>query len=292
VQPPSPHPFLAASTDLDPSEADAIIVGLAADGGVSFRSGAIEGPTGIRRFSESIETWSPRAERDLSELQILDAGDHDDRKTVGDALAPILDASWSVLREGLNLEQARRRANRNPLLVSIGGDHSVTPPAVAAVASRVDNLAVIGFDAHLDLREDYPGDHACTYRRISDNGVPCYVFGLRSGARHEWDDAPKVLTQYSRDVDVSKAVEDLTGRPVYVTIDIDVIDPSEAPGTGNPEPGGTSFIDLLGAIESLSALHVVAVDVVEVSPPLDPSGITQAAAAVLLREAVLRFARL
>jgi agmatinase len=275
VRPPSPHPFLAASTDLDPSEADAIIVGLAADGGVSFRSGAIGGPTGIRAFSESIETWSPRSRRDLEDLRILDAGDHGDRKTVEDALAPILDAAW--------------KSDRRPLLVSIGGDHSVTPPAVAAVAARVDNLAVVGFDAHLDLREDYPGDHACTYRRISDNGVPCYVFGLRSGARHEWDDAPKVLAHHARDVDVSKALAELADRPVYVTIDIDVIDPSEAPGTGNPEPAGTTFNELLSAVESLSELNVVGVDVVEVSPPLDPSGITQAAAAVLLREAILSF---
>ena len=165
----------------------------------------------------------------------------------------------------------------------------MTPPAVAAVASRIDNLAVIGFDAHLDLREDYPGDHACTYRRISDNGVPCYVFGLRSGARHEWDDAPRVLAHHARDVDVSSALKELSGRPVYITIDIDVVDPSEAPGTGNPEPGGTRFAELLKSVEALDALDVVAVDVVEVSPPLDPSGVTQAAAAVLLRESILRF---
>lgn len=275
MRPPSPHPFLAASTDFDPSTADAIVVGLAADGGVSFRSGAVEGPAGIRTFSESIETWSPRARRDLSDLRIHDAGDHDDRKTVGDALGSVLDAAWS--------------ADRRALLVSIGGDHSVTPPAVAAVASRVDGLAVVGFDAHLDLREDYPGDHACTYRRISDGGVPCYVFGLRSGARHEWDDAPKVLAHHSADLDLSIAREELAGRPVYVTIDIDVIDPPEAPGTGNPEPGGVRFNELLEAVESLKELDVVAVDVVEVSPLLDPSGITQVAAAVLVRETILRF---
>ncbi len=253
-----------------------MVVGLAADGGVSFRSGAVEGPTGIRAFSESIESWSPRAERDLADLRILDAGDHDDRKTVSHALGPLLNKAWSD--------------GRRPLLASIGGDHSVTPPAVAAVASHVGRLAVVGFDAHLDLREDYPGDHACTYRRISDSGVPCYVFGLRSGARHEWDDAPKVLAHHARDVDVSIARRDLAGRPVYVTIDIDVVDPSEAPGTGNPEPGGVTFAELLEAVELLAALDVVAFDVVEVSPPLDPSGITQTAAAVLVREGILRFA--
>jgi agmatinase len=276
VRPPSPHPFLTASTDLDPSRADAIVVGLAADGGVSFRSGAVEGPAGIRAFSESIESWSPRAERDLADLRILDAGDHDDRKTVGDALGPLLDAGW--------------QGGRRPLLASIGGDHSVTPPAVAAVASRVDGLAVIGFDAHLDLREDYPGDHACTYRRIADAGVECFVFGARSGAREEWEAAPDVLAHLSPQVRIPAEVRRrLDGRPIYITVDIDVLDPAAAPGTGNPEAGGPGFDELLVALESLAGLDVVAFDVVEVSPPLDPSGITQAVAAVLVRELVLRY---
>lgn len=276
MRPPSPHPFLAADAGEPAPGADAILVGLAADGGVSFRPGAIQAPSGIREFSESIETWSPRAQRDLNELRIIDVGDHDERTTVGAVIDKILDAAWV---------DARR-----PLLASLGGDHSVTPPTVSAVASRFEGVAVVGFDAHLDLREDYPGDHACTYRRIADGGVPCYVFGLRSGARHEWDDAPSVLAHHSRDLDVSIARRELSGRPVYLTIDIDVIDPSEAPGTGNPEPGGARFADLLEAVESLSDLDVVAFDVVEVSPPLDPSGITQAAAAVLVREGLLRFA--
>lgn len=252
------------------------MVGLAADGGVSFRSGAVEGPSGIRAFSESIESWSPRAERDLADLRILDAGDHDDRKTVATAIGPLLDAAWSDLRR--------------PLLASIGGDHSVTPPAVDAVASRVDRLAVIGFDAHLDLREDYPGDHACTYRRIADAGVECFVFGPRSGARQEWKDARDVLAHLSREATIPGDVMGrLEGRPIYVTVDIDVLDPAAAPGTGNPEAGGPGFDELLASLESLADLDVVAFDVVEVSPPLDPSGITQAAAAVLVRELLLRY---
>jgi agmatinase len=249
---------------------------LAADGGVSFRSGAVEGPAGIRRFSESIESWSPRAERDLADLRILDAGDHDDRKTVSEALGPLLDAAWSE--------------THRPVLASIGGDHSVTPPAVAAVSSRVDRLAVIGFDAHLDLREDYPGDHACTYRRIADGGVECFVFGPRSGAQQEWKDAPDVLAHLSGQVSIPAEVRRrLEGRPIYVTLDIDVLDPAAAPGTGNPEAGGPGFDELLTSLESLADLDVVAFDVVEVSPPLDPSGITQAAAAVLVREMLLRY---
>jgi agmatinase len=260
--------FLAAS-DAGAKAPEAVIVGVPVDGGVSFRPGAALAPAAIREFSDSIESYSPRAERDLEDLALVDAGDIDDPVEAGAIVVP-----WP-----------------SALPVFIGGDHSITPKLVASVAARTEGLAVIGFDAHLDFREEYPGDHACTYRRISDAGVPCYVFGPRSGERSEWVDAPKILALLSRDLDVSKAIEDLRGRPVYVTLDIDVLDPSVAPGTGNPEAGGPGFNELLEAIESLATLDVVACDVVEVSPPLDPSGITQAAAAVLVREMILNFVR-
>ena len=273
---PRPHPFLAAEAAPPPADADAVICGLATDGGVSFQPGASEGPTGIRRFSESIESYSPRAERDLDDLRVTDVGDHTSRKTVGSAVSKLLDACWT--------------SSDHPLVCFLGGDHSVTPPTVQALAERCERLSVIGFDAHLDLREDYPGDHACTYRRISERGVPCVVLGPRSGARTEWDDAASVLDHLSAGLTIPATVRRRLERgPVYVTIDIDVLDPSAAPGTGNPEPGGPGFAELLGAIESLDGLDVVAFDVVEVSPPLDPSGITQAAAAVLVREMLLRF---
>jgi agmatinase len=276
VRPPSPHPFLAAEAGKPTADADAIVVGLAADGGVSFRPGAVEGPSGIRAFSESIESYSPRSGRDLADLRIVDLGDHTERETVEKIYAEVLDAAWT--------------GGRRPLVVSLGGDHSVTPPAVAAVAARVEHLAVVGYDAHLDLREDYPGDHACTYRRITENGPQCFVFGVRSGAREEWQDVPHVLASVSRNVMIPSGIRRrLAGRPVYVTVDIDVLNPAAAPGTGNPEPGGPDFEELLESLESLHELDVVAFDVVEVSPPLDPSGITQAAAAVLVREMLLRY---
>jgi len=209
-------------------------------------------------------------------VHVVDLGDHDERTSVEKVVSGILGVAWA--------------GRSKPLLVSIGGDHSVTPPTVHAVAARRDGLALVGFDAHLDLREDYPGDHACTYRRVADRGVECFVFGPRSGARSEWEDVPTVLAWCSSSLDIPTEVRSrLSGRPVYVTIDIDVLDPSVAPGTGTPEPGGPGFDELLATLESLQGLDVVALDVVEVSPPLDPSGITQAAAAVLVREALLRF---
>jgi agmatinase len=278
VRPPSPHPFLTAEAREPSPDADAIVVGFPADGGVSFRPGAVHGPAGIREFSESIESYSPRAGRDLADLRVIDAGDHHERETVEPVLGEVLDGVW--------------RDGRRPLVVMLGGDHSVTPPSVNAVAGRVEHLAVVGFDAHLDMRENYPGDHACTYRRIAERGIDCFVFGVRSGARAEWSDVTRVLGRVSRDVGIpADTRRRLVGRPVYITIDIDVLDPSAAPGTGNPEPGGPSFLELLEALESLQGTDVVAFDVVEVSPPLDPSGITQAAAAVLVRESLVRFCR-
>lgn len=270
---PSPFPFLAAESGDPTPDAQAVIVGLATDGGVSFRPGAVEAPAKIREFSDSIETWSQRAGRDLDDLSVVDAGDVSSRDEIASAVGELLDAAPDAL------------------LISIGGDHSVTPPAVGAVAKRHEDLAVVGFDAHLDLREDYPGDHACTYRYIADRGVPCFVFGPRSGARTEWEDVPKVLSHYSLGLAMPSDVRaQLEGRPVYVTIDIDVLDPSVAPGTGTPEAGGPDFNQLLEAVEALQGLNVVACDVVEVSPPLDPSGITLGLAALLVRELILRFA--
>jgi agmatinase len=272
VRRPALYPFLAAEPGDPAPDAQAVIVGLATDGGVSFRPGAAEAPAKVREFSDSIETWSPRAKRDLHDLRVIDAGDVSSRDEIAAEITALLDAA------------------PNALLVSIGGDHSVTPPAVGAVASRHEDLAVVGFDAHLDLREDYPGDHACTYRYIADRGVPCYVFGPRSGARTEWEDVPKVLSHYSLSLDMPASVRrELDGRPVYVTIDIDVLDPSVAPGTGTPEAGGPSFNELLEAVEAMEGLNVVACDVVEIAPSLDPSGITLGVGALLIRELLLRF---
>jgi len=273
VRRPAPFPFLAAESGDPTPDAQAVIVGLATDGGVSFRPGAVDAPRVIREFSDSIETWSQRAKRDLEDLSVVDAGDVSSRDDIAPVVSELLAAA------------------PNAFLVSIGGDHSVTPPAVGAVAAKHEDLAVVGFDAHLDLREDYPGDHACTYRYIADGGVPCFVFGPRSGARTEWEDVPKVLSHYSLGLEMPSDVRtQLAGRPVYVTIDIDVLDPSVAPGTGTPEAGGPGFNELLEAIEALQGLDVVACDVVEIAPPLDPSGITPALGALLVRELLLRFA--
>jgi len=254
--------FLSARrADASSAAADVVIAGFPVDDSVSFRSGAASGPAGIRTFSDSIESFSPRLGRDLEDLDIVDVGDPSDAEA-------FVAGAWA--------EGAR------PLLVSLGGDHSITPPLVASVARRCPGLSVVGFDAHLDLRATYPGEHACTFRRITDAGVACSVVGVRSGSREEWADARGLLRDHPRSLDVT----DPDG-PVYVTVDIDVLDPSVAPGVGNPEPDGPRLGELLDALSTIS--QVVAFDVVEVAPPLDPSGVTQVSAAVLVREMILGF---
>lgn len=261
MRPPSPQPFLSAEAGAH--EADAVIVGVPVDDASSFRGGAGEGPTGIRRFSDSIETYSPRQRRDLSDLRIAD---------LGDAMPDEIDDAVADA----------------PFVAVLGGDHAVTPHVVRVFAGRHESLTVVGFDAHLDLRKQYPGEHACTFRRIVELGARCAVLGVRSGERAEWDDAASILVHHGRSLGLPAAVRRSLG-PVYVTVDIDVLDPSEAPGVGNPEPGGVRFTELLDAVLALDGLDVVGFDLVEVAPPLDPSGITQAAAAVLVREMLLRW---
>lgn len=261
--------FVGASDDqTNPS---ALIWGLGADGGVSFRAGASEGPRGIREFSDSIETWSQDLGADLEDLRVVDVGDY-----TGDNPA----------------KQAAEHLETGALLVTFGGDHAITPPVVRAAAHRYPDLVVIGFDAHLDLRHTYIGEHACTFRRVVEMGLDIHLLGIRSGERAEWEDAPKVLASCSPDVVVTpELLRSVGDRPVYLSIDIDVFDPSEAPGTGTLEAGGTNWFQMKTALDQLASLNVVAFDIVEVAPPLDPSGVTQALAAKLTRENILRFAR-
>lgn len=254
------------------------MLGIAAEGGVSFRGGAAGGPEGIRRLSESLESYSPSLRRDLAALRVIDLGDHTTPpERIDEAVGRTVDRAWTP--------------QRRPVLAVLGGDHSVTPPVVGALADRADRLAVVGFDAHLDLRAHYPGEHACTFRRIVERGVPCVLCGPRSGSGEEWEAAPGLLDHVSEDLTLPVSVRRwLEGRDVYVSVDIDVLDPAVAPGTGNPEPGGPGFTELARALGELEGLRVVGFDVVEVAPKLDPSGVTQAAAAKLVRDLLLRVA--
>ncbi|MDQ7843284.1 MAG: agmatinase [Armatimonadota bacterium] len=255
-----------------------VIVGAPYDATSSFRSGSRHAPAAIRWASQSIETYSPVLRADLEEAGAADGGDLDlERLTPEEAVDRVADRVAGL-------------GDTRPFL--IGGEHTITLGAVRSLAARYPDLAVLQVDAHTDLRDTYEGRqvcHATVMRRILEVLRPDAVaaIGIRAGTAEEFTMADS-LRWCSREPAIPAEVWSwLAGRHVYVTIDIDAIDPAEAPGTGNPEPEGVSARDLLGLVRRLGDLPVVGCDLVEVSPPYDPSGRTAVLAAVLIRECLL-----
>ncbi len=268
--------FLECSRDVE--NASAVILGIPYDGGTSYRKGARAAPSEIRVASQSIEEYSPSLGRDLEDVAYADAGDLE----LG-GLAP----EGVMERIAAGVEE-HVRAGR--FLVSLGGDHSISIGTTAGSRRVHDDLAHVVFDAHLDMRPGYDGSeysHACGTRHMAKHG-PTIALGIRSGARFEFADADTMLTAWSPDLAIPKAARDEIGsRPVHLSLDLDVLDPSILPGTGTPEPGGATYKELRAAILALSDLTIVAVDICEVAPPLDTSGVSTVVAAELVREVIL-----
>jgi agmatinase len=271
-------PFLSARETSAPA---AILLGAPLDLTESFRAGTQAAPDHIRRVSDVLETYSPSLRSDLSDVHLADWGDvaldsHDMESALADIGTAMLEAAHFAL----------------PIM--LGGEHTATLGAVRALSSQYPGLVVLQLDAHTDLRDAYDGQqlsHATVMRRVADVvGLDRIAqFGIRSGTREEFEVASGCLSS-GPDLTLNRAVRDrIHTRPVYLTIDIDVLDPSAAPGTGCPEPGGVSFNDLMAFVYSLKGLHVVAVDVMEVLPAADVNDITSAAAAKIVREAALLF---
>ena len=271
-------PFLASRSHANPS---ALIIGAPYDATATYRAGAREAPAAIRWASESIETYSPVQERDLDDLALGDAGDLD-----------LAGCAPEVMVERVRAAVAATAG----LPVLLGGEHTVTLGAVAALAERHPDLAVVALDAHLDLRDEYDGQgwsHAATIARMLDRIGPdrIMILGARSGTRDEWTRAA-LLAAVSRTGSVStQAWAAFAGRPLYLSVDIDAFDPAIAPGTGNPEPLGLRVEEFVILLSVLREARVVGCDLVEVSPPYDPAGQTAILAAWLVREMVLAFAR-
>jgi agmatinase len=268
--------YLEASRDLEP--AVAVVQGLPYDGGTSYRAGARAAPDEIRAASQSIETYSPRLKRDLEDLAYADAGD---------LVLDGLDAA-AVMERIAAATETHLRAGR--FVVSLGGDHSVSIGTTAGTRRVRDGVAHVVFDAHLDMRPSYDGSelsHACGTRHMAKEG-PTIALGIRSGSREEFADADGMLLAWTEDVTIPAAARaEIAGRPVHLSIDLDVLDPSILPGTGTPEPGGPTYKELREAVLALSDLEIVAVDLVEVAPPLDASGVSTVVAAELVREILL-----
>lgn len=263
---------------LDARPAGVVIQGAPYDGGTSYRAGAAEGPAAIRLASDSIESYSPRARRDLVDVDVADAGDLN--------LAG-LDAAEVMRRVAAATE---KRAREGSVVVTLGGDHSISIGTSRGLRAVYPDLVHLVYDAHMDLRERYEGSdlsHACGTRHMAQAGPTC-VLGVRSGSRDEYADAGKLLVAWSEDVAVPASMRvAMSGRPVFVSVDMDVLDPSILPGTGNPEPGGPAYRDMLNSLLALAGTRIVGLDVAEVAPALDQSGLTPIVAAELVRECIV-----
>jgi agmatinase len=277
--------FLASSPEVGASPAAAAIFGAPLDLTETFRSGASAGPAAVRYMSDVLETYSPVLDRDLQDVSVRDLGDLQlEGRPVEESLAAI--ANGMVYA-----------ASHARLAVMLGGEHLASLGGFRGIKSVHPDAVILQADAHLDMRPDYEGkalSHATWLNHVGQEfGFHIvHQVGLRSGDRSEWQLARRATAWSSTELSVPRSVRDHIGRrPVYVSIDIDVLDPAHAPGTGCPEPGGVTFRELVGFVYSLEGLRVVALDVMEVSPELDAANITAAAAAKLVREAVLLFGR-
>jgi len=266
-------------------ESEAVIYGMPMDWTVSYRPGSRFGPARIREVSIGLEEYSPYLDRELEEVKYFDAGDIP--LPFGNA-----QRSLDMIEEFVDRLLA---AGKFPL--GLGGEHLVSWPVMKAVYKKYPDLAIIHMDAHTDLREHYEGEplsHSTPIRKIAELIGPknVYSFGIRSGMKEEFEWA-KQNGMYIAKFDVLEPLKEvlptLAGRPVYVTIDIDVLDPAHAPGTGTVDAGGITSKELLAAIHEIarSEVHVVGADLVEVAPVYDHSEQTANTASKLVREMLL-----
>lgn len=264
-------------------EATHVLFGAPFDGTTSYRPGTRFGPAAVRMESFGLETYSPYQQKDLVDASILDSGDLEfpfgNTKKV---LQQIEERATHILRAG-----------KVPMM--IGGEHLVTLGAVRAAHHQYENLHIIHFDAHTDLRDDYLGErlsHATVLRRCHDlvGDGKIFQFGIRSGDRpeFEWANEGHTTLQKFNFEQLQEALHTIGDAPVYFTIDLDVLDPSEFPGTGTPEAGGVRFTELLQAmINVCTSVNVVACDVNELAPIYDPTGRSTALAGKVIREFLL-----
>lgn len=260
-----------------------VLYGVPFDSTTSYRPGTRFGSQAIRNESYGLESYSPYQDKDLLDYTIFDSGDLE--LPIGNTegvLEEIEKRCAQILKDG-------------KLPFMIGGEHLVTLGAVRAVSQQYPDLHMLHFDAHADLREDYLGvtlSHACVMRRcyelLGDEKI--FQFGIRSGDREEFRFAREGhVTMHPFCLEgLKQVIEQLKDKPVYVTVDLDVLDPSIFPGTGTPEAGGVSFLELLNALRAVGGgCHVVACDVNELSPIYDQSGVSTAVAGKLVREFLL-----
>ncbi len=260
-----------------------ILFGVPLDLTASYRTGTRIGPQQIRAAGEALEDYSLALDRDVRQVKVIDQGDVE-------LPAGNLHGSLAKIEEEVTTVLEKRMA-----FVALGGEHLITLPLITAALSRYPDLVVLQMDAHADLAERYDGEaltHATVMRRVAELLGPKRLvqLGIRSATAEEAAFAREQTHFFpGAPGDVAQILRILAGRPVYLSIDIDVVDPAFAPGVGNPEPGGWSSGELFQMLSVMADLDVVGMDLVEVCPPYDPAGITAALAAKILRDSLLTF---
>jgi len=274
--------FLGANAPYE--RARAVILGLPMDYTASYKPGSRSGPLAIRNVSVSLEEYSLYQDKSLEDYCYCD---------LGDLALPFGNVQESLQR----IEQAAAILLKDEKFpIFLGGEHLVTFPLVKAFVRKYSELRIVHFDAHADLRKDYYGEdcsHSTVMRKAAEILGPgrIYQFGIRSGIKEEFEFARENTRMYPFEVlaPLLNALEELKGYPVFVSLDIDVVDPAYAPGTGTQEPGGCTSHQIIQAIGMLGQLNVVGFDLVEVCPALDFSERTAILAAKIVREAILAF---
>jgi len=279
------------------SDVDLAIVGVPFDTGVSYRPGARFGPNHVRESSRLLRPFNPAANvSPFATQQVVDAGD---------IAANPFDIEEAISSIHKSYDQLLERAKR---IVTIGGDHTITLPILRSLKAKHGPISVVHFDAHLDTWDSYFGadyTHGTTFRRASEEGLldpeGCMHIGIRGplyAAKDLTDDKALGFQIFSsvefQDLGVAAAIEKMKARvgkrPMYISIDIDVLDPAHAPGTGTPEAGGLTSRELLSLLRATAGMNVVGADIVEVAPAYDHAQITGIAASHAMYELISAFA--
>ena len=260
----------------DYETSDIVMLGMPFDGTVSYRPGSRFAPEQIRLASRGLEEYSPVFDKDLSEVNFHDAGDLE---------FPLGNTYKSLEQIKKNVEEIYKDGKR---VLGIGGEHLITLPEVRAVSKFYDDIALVHFDAHTDLREEYLGEemsHSSVIRHISKFVKPENIkqIGIRSGLKKEWEFTAKhnTLCRKYSDLDI------LHDKSIFITVDLDCLDTSIMPGTGTPEAGGMTFNELLGWFKYLKDFNIAGADVVELAPDYDATGASTAVAAKVIRELLM-----
>ena len=263
----------------DYASSNIIMLGMPFDGTVSYRPGSRFAPEQIRLASWGLEEYSPYFDKHLEDCNFHDAGDLE---------FPLGNTKASLDLIQKNVEEIYKDEKR---VFGIGGEHLVTLPEIKAISKYVDNLAIVHFDAHTDLREEYMGE-ALSHSAVIQHSGKIVGFenikqiGIRSGMKEEFE----LMKKYNTLIHNYSELDSLKNKNIFITVDLDVLDTSIMPGTGTPEVGGLTFNELIGWFKYLSDFNIIGADVVELAPDYDSSGASTAVATKVIRELLITMA--